>query len=196
VTIAIAAAIAVVTIALMIYAYGFIWRDSSVDRSPGEGADPSSHYAAGLKIEGNGPLRKDEAGQWIVPLKATNEVMMPHRIEGTPPAETPVPAPVTVKAATVKVQLYGTTLDKPDRHLLGTGYGGFSAPEGLAPGGSTTFEVPIAGFEDASVTDFEARPDLVSTDQDPPSGATDEQPSAATPSIIPLATTTRGTTSP
>ncbi|HVG01056.1 MAG TPA: hypothetical protein VND68_14545, partial [Chloroflexia bacterium] len=168
----------------------------NVDRSPGEGVAPSSHYAAGLKIEDNGPPRKDAAGQWIIPLKATNDVMMPHRVEGTPPAETPVPAPVTVKAATVKVLLYGTTEDEPDRHLLGTGYGGFNSPGGLAPGASTTFEVPIAGFEDATVTDYEGRPDLVSTDQDPPSGATDEQPAAATPSIIPLATTTRGTTSP
>ena len=196
VTIAIAGAITLVTIALMVFALLFVWQSSNVDRSPGEGAQPSSHYAAGLKIEANGAARKDASGQWIVPLKATNDVMMPHRVEGTPPVETPVPAPVTVKAATVKVLLYGTTEDKPDRHLLGTGYGGFSAPEGLAPGASTTFEVPIAGFDEANVTDYEGRADLVSTDQDPPSGATDEQPAAATPSIIPLATTTRGTTSP
>lgn len=196
VTIVIAGAITVVTIALMFLAPLYVWRNSNVHVSPGEGSEPSSHYGAGLQIEDNGPARKDADGQWIVPLKATNNVMMPHRVEGTPPVETPVPGPVTVKAATVKVLLYGTTEEKPETHMLGTGYGGFSAPEGLGPGASTTFEVPIAGFEDANVTDYEGRPDLVSTDQDPPSDATDEQPAAVTPSIIPLATTTRGTTSP
>lgn len=197
VTIAIAGAVTLVTIALMIYAWQFVWQPSTVDRSQGEGVKPSSLHAAGLKIEGNGPPRKDDAtGQWAIPLKATNNVMMPHRTEGTPPVETPVPAPVTVRAATVKVLLYGTTEENAQRHLLGTGYGGFSSTEGLAPGQSITFEVPVAGFEEATVTDYEAEADLLSTDQDPPSGATDEQPAAVTPSIIPLATTTRGTTSP
>jgi hypothetical protein len=196
VTIAIAGAITLVTIALMIYAWQFVWQPSTVDRSQGEGANPSSLHAAGLKIEGNGPPRKDATGQWVVPLKATNDVKMPHRAVGTPPAETPVPAPATVKAATVKVLLYGTTEENPQRHSLGTGYGGFSSSEGLAPGQSITFEVPIAGFEEATVTDYEAQADLLSTDQDPLPAQEDEPSPAATPSIIPLATTTQGTTSP
>ncbi|HVF98404.1 MAG TPA: hypothetical protein VND68_01090, partial [Chloroflexia bacterium] len=74
VTIVIAGAITLVTIALMVFALLFVWRSSNVDTSPGEGAKPSSHYAAGLKIEDNGPARKDADGQWIVPLKATNDV--------------------------------------------------------------------------------------------------------------------------
>jgi hypothetical protein len=186
----------------MVYAFLFVWQPSTVDTTPSEGAHPSSPYAVGLKIENNGPARKDaENEQWVIPLKATNNVMIPHRAEGTAPVETPVPAPVTVRAATVKVLLYGTTVENSQRHLLGTGYGGFSATEGLAPGASITFEVPVAAFttsafEEANVTDYEAFADLLSTDQDPVSGATDEQSAAATPSIIPLATTTRGTTSP
>ena len=199
-TIAMAAAISLVTIALMIFAWQFIWQPSTVDRSPGEGAHPSSTYAAGLMIEKNGPARQDsETKEWLIPLKATNNVKMPHRPVGTPPVETPVPEPVTVKAATVKVQLYGKNEidDSPDPHLLGTGYGGFSAPQGLAPGQSITFEVPVAGFETAQITDYEAKADIISTDQDPIPGSTDdEQSPAATPSIIPLATTTQGTTSP
>ncbi len=202
ITIAIAGAVTLVTLALMAYAFVFVWWPSPVDTTSTGEAKPSSTYATGLKIENNGPARKDaENEQWIIPLKATNNVMMPHRVEGTQPIETPIPAPVVVRAATVKVQLYGTTLDNPDRHLLGTGYGGFSSQEGLAPGASITFEVPVAAFtdaafEEATVTDYEAAADLLSTDQDPPSGAVEEQPGAATPSIIPLATTTRGTTSP
>lgn len=186
----------------MVYAFLFVWQPSTVNTGPTGEARPSSIYAAGLKIEPNGQPRKDDANQqWVIPLKATNNVMMPHRLEGTPPVETPVPGPVTVKSATVKVQLYGTTLDEPSRHLLGTGYGGFAAPEGLAPGASITFEVPVAAFttsayEEATVTDYEGVADLLSTDQDPPSGAANEEPAAVTPSIIPLATTTRGTTSP
>lgn len=198
VTIVIAAAITLVTVALMIYAWASVWRPPTPNTTAAEGeAKASSLYAAGLTIEDNGPPRKDEAsGQWVIPLKATNNVMMPHRREENAPIETPVPAPVTVRAATVKVLLYGTTEDNPDRHLLGTGYGGFGSTEGLAPGQSITFEVPVAGFEEATITDYEGHADLLSTDQDPPSDATDEQPAAATPSIIPLATTTRGTTSP
>lgn len=198
VTIAIAAAVTVVTFALMIYAWGFVWQRPAANPSGVRGeAQPSSPYASGLTIEDNGPARKDEAtGQWVVPLKATNNVMMPHRQEGTPAVETPVPGPVTVRGATVKVLLYGTTEDEPEEHLLGVGAGGFASEEGLAPGESITFEVPIAGFEDANITDYEGHADLLSTDQDPESGAAEQPATAVTPSIIPLATTTRGTTSP
>jgi hypothetical protein len=183
----------------MAYAWGFVWQPPTPDTSGTRGhAQSSSPYASGLTVEDNGPARKDEAtGQWVVPLKATNNVMMPHRREGTPSAsETPVPQPVTVRGATVKVLLYGTTEDRPERHLLGAGYGGFASEEGLAPGQSITFEVPIAGFEEATVTDYEGHADLLSTDQDPVSGAVEQPPAAVTPSIIPLATTTRSTTSP
>ncbi|MDQ3930067.1 MAG: hypothetical protein M3328_13090 [Chloroflexota bacterium] len=198
VTIAIAAAVTLLTIALMIYAWQFVWQPSAPDTSAVRGElKPSSPYATGLKVEDNGPPRKDAAtGQWVVPLKAINNVMMPHRQEGTPAVATPVPAPVTVRGATVKVLLYGTTEENPERHLLGVGAGGFSSEEGLAPGQSITFEVPIAGFEDANITDYEGHADILSTDQDPVSGAAEQPPLAATPSIIPLATTTRGTTSP
>jgi hypothetical protein len=186
----------------MVYAFLFVWQPSTVNTEQSGEARHSSVYAAGLNVEPNGQARKDAANeQWIIPLKATNNVMMPHRALGTPPVETPVPAPVTVKSATVKVQLYGTTADNPERHLLGTGYGGFSSPDGLAPGASINFEVPVAAFtvaafEEATVTDYQGFADLLSTDQDPPSGAANEQPAAVTPSIIPLATTTQGTTSP
>ncbi|HEX8600218.1 MAG TPA: hypothetical protein VF952_17080 [Chloroflexia bacterium] len=202
VTIAIAAAVTLGSIALMVYALLFVWKPSNISLPHREETQPSSPYASGLKVENNGPARKDaENEQWVIPLKATNNVMMPHRVEGTPPVATPVPAPVTVKSATVKVELYGTSVENTDRHLLGIGYGGFSATEGLAPGASITFEVPVAAFtdaefEEATVTDYEAHADLLSTDQDPVSGAAEQPPAAVTPSIIPLATTTRGTTSP
>jgi hypothetical protein len=185
----------------MVYALLFVWRPSNISLPHREETQPSSPYASGLKVENNGEPRRDtENEQWIIPLKATNNVMMPPRVEGTPPVSTPVPGPVTVKAATVKVELYGTNVENPDRHLLGIGYGGFSAPEGLPPGASITFEVPVAGiteadFAEATVTDYEAHADLLSTDQDPVSGSV-EAPVGVTPSIIPLATTTRGTTSP
>lgn len=200
ITIAMAVGITLVTFGLMVFAFISVWQPSNVTQAP-EGVPtvlPTSAYASGLKVEDNGPPRKDEAnGQWVIPLKVTNSVMMPHRQEGTPsPNETPVPAPVTVRSATVKVLLYGTTEDRPERHLLGVGYGGFAEPEGLAPGASTTFEVPIAGFEEATVTEYDGYADLLSTDQDPlPEEEGGAQP-VQTPSIIPLATTTRGTSSP
>ncbi len=202
ITIAIAAAVTLGSIALMAYAFLVVWKPTNISLPHREETHPSSPYATGLKVENNGPARKDaENEQWVIPLKATNNVMMPPRVEGTPPVATPEPVAVTVKAATVKVELYGTSVENPDRHLLGIGYGGFSATEGLAPGASITFEVPVAAFTDAefeetTVTDYAAHADLLSTDQDPVSGAVEQPPAAVTPSIIPLATTTRGTSSP
>lgn len=200
VTIAIAVGITLVTLALMAFSFVSVWQPKNVTQAPEPVPTvlPTSMYAPGLKIEDNGPPRKDEpAGQWVVPLKAVNNVMMPHLRTGTAvPNETPVPQPVTVRSATVKVLLYGTTEERPERHLLGVGYGGFADQDGLAPGESTTFEVPIAGFENATVTDYDAFADLLSTDQDPVSEEEGAVQPGVTPSIIPLATTTRETTSP
>lgn len=168
-----------------------IWPPKIVEPAPATTIKATSIYAHGLKIESNGPVKKDpQTGQLTIPLKATNNVIMPPRVEGTAqPGVTPQPGPAKVLAATVKVLCF-TTGPNGTRDQAGTAYGGFNVPQGLAPGQSLAFEVQAAGI--AGCDDHEAFTDILSTDQDPIKKEQTENGQATSPvqspTTIPLAT--------
>ncbi len=194
-TIIVAALIALGTLGIMAVTLLGIWPPRSAPPPPAQSVTQTSPYAKMLQIEKNGPPRKDsKTGQWIIPLKAINKVEQPYAVNGTPtPGITPVPKPVNVLAASVKVLLY-TGGEGSDRRYVGTAYGGFSTPKGLAPDATEEFEVPAATAENVNITDYEAFTDLLSTDQDPitqrEAEALEPTSPVASPTSIPLGTAT------
>lgn len=168
-----------------------IWPPKIVEPAPEATIKATSQYAKGLKIESNGPVKKDpQTGQLTIPLKATNNVIMPPRPQGTPQAgATPQPGPAKVLAATVKVLCFTTGPDGK-RRQSGTAYGGFNLPQGLAPGQTQAFEVQASGV--AACDDHEAFADILSTDQDPikteQTGNGQPTSPVESPTSIPLAT--------
>lgn len=168
-----------------------IWPPKTTEPAPAATLKASSQYAKGLIIDPNGPVKKDpQTGQFTIPLKASNNVVMPPRVQGTPqPGVTPQPGPARVLAATVKVLCY-TKDAKGQRKETGTAYGGFNSPQGLAPGQTTSFEIQAAGI--ATCDEFEAHADILTTDQDPIKGEQAQGGQATSPvasqTTIPLAT--------
>lgn len=168
-----------------------IWPPKTTEPSAASTLKASSQYAKGLRIDPNGPVKKDpQTGQLTIPLNVTNNVIMPPRVQGTAqPGVTPQPGPARVLAATVKVLCY-TKEANGQRKETGTAYGGFNSPRGLGPGETTSFEIQAAGI--AACDEFEAHADILTTDQDPIKGEQAVGGQATSPvasqTTIPLAT--------
>ncbi len=114
----------------------------------------------GLIVEKAGQPRK-EGDQWIVPVKVTNQVRVVPFAQANPPAGTPTPEPVpaNVTYATVNVFFYDA-----EGKIVGGGNGNVV---NLPYGQSKVIEVVATGLQ-GDFVDYEVRPGVVWTDQDPP----------------------------
>ena len=144
---------------------GFWPPKSATDEIGPLGPTPVAIIQAGFKVEKAGPVRIDPAqpGQFIVPVKVTNNVVKAARVKGTPTPGTAAPTAGPAKVLNADIRVIFYRLEGGVKKVVGGANGNATDIE---YGQSKVVEIVGTGIENPQDLEYEVIVDFIYTNKD------------------------------